>query len=311
MEFLKKNNGKRLLMLAICGFTFIAAKAQTETDALMMKQNELCIAGVYAHNSWTNYWEGTLKRNNANIGSVTSNEYHLMGNYGIKNNLNVMFNVPYISTKASAGTLSGLHGFQDISFAVKWKPLSKKLGAGKLGVFVGGGFSTPLSNYVADFQPLSIGMGSTNFNGRLTLDYLVKRFFVTLSSAYIRRSNIEIDRTTYFTDRQIQSNQVAMPDMLQFNFGTGYRYGRTIAEVSLANMTSLSGFDIRRNDMPFPSNRMNATMLGANIKYNVAQLPALTLQAGASRVVAGRNFGQNTNINAGLLYIINFKKSKN
>ncbi|TAF46583.1 MAG: hypothetical protein EAZ51_01195 [Sphingobacteriales bacterium] len=311
MKFLKKNNGKHLLMLAICGFTIIAAKAQTETDALMMKQNELCIAGVYAHNSWSNYWEGTLKRNNANIGSVTSNEYHLMGNYGIKNNLNVMFNVPYITTKASAGTLSGLHGFQDISFAIKWKPLSKKMGAGNLGVFLGTGFSTPLSNYVADFQPLSIGMGSTNFNGRLTVDYLVKRFFVTLSSAYIRRSNIKIDRTTYFTDRQIQSNQVAMPDMLQFNFGTGYRYGRTIAEISLANMTSLNGFDMRRNDMPFPSNRMNATMVGGNIKYNLAKLPALTLQGGASHVVAGRNFGQNTNINAGLLYIINFKKSKN
>lgn len=310
MKFLKKINGKLLLTLAMCCFTSIAVKAQTETDALMMKKNEFCIAGIYAHNSWTNYWEGTLKRDNANIGKISSNEYHLMGNYGISNKLNFLFNVPYITTKASAGTLSGLKGFQDISFAVKWKPLAQKIGSGNLGVFLGAGFSTPLSNYVADFQPLSIGMGSTNFNGRLTVDYLVKRFFVTLSSAYIRRSNIEIDRTSYFTDRQIQSNQVAMPDMMQFNFGAGYRYGRTIAEFSLANMTSLSGFDMRRNDMPFPSNRMNATMLGGYVKYNLAKLPTLTLIAGANYVVAGRNFGQNTNVNAGLLYIINFNKSK-
>jgi hypothetical protein len=276
----------------------------------MMNENQLCVAGVFAHNNWTNYWEGTLKRNNANIGAISSNEYHLMGNYGIKNNLNVLVNVPYITTKASAGTLSGLNGFRDISFAVKWKPLSQKIGKGNLGVFLGTGFSTPLSNYVADYQPLSIGMGSTNFNGRLTVDYLVKRFFVTLSSAYIRRSNIQIDRATYFTDRQIQSNQVAMPNMLQFNLGAGYRYGRTIAEFSVANITSLSGFDIRRNDMPFPSNRMNATMIGGYLKYNLAKLPALTLVGGANYVVAGRNFGQNTNVNAGLLYIINFKKLK-
>lgn len=296
-------------MLAVFYFTSIAVKAQTETDGLMMKQNQFCVVGLFSHSSWTNYWEGTLKRNNENIGTVSSNAYQLMGNYGIKNNLNVLFNVPYIINNSSAGTLSGLHGFQDISFAVKWKPLTKKIGTGNLGVFLGAGFSSPLSNYVADYQPLSIGMGSTNFNGRLTADYSVKRFFATLSSGYIRRSNIEIDRTSYFTDRLIQSNQVVMPDMLQFNFGTGYRYGHTIIEFSVANMTSLGGFDIRRNDMPFPSNRMNATTIGTFVKYNLAKLPAITLLGGTNYVVAGRNFGQNTNFNAGLFYIFNFKKS--
>ena len=311
MNFSEKIKMKHLLMLVLCCFSFIALKAQTETDALMMKKNELCIGGIYAYSNWDHYWEGTLKRDNANIGNISSNQFHLMGTYGINNKINLLFNVPYITTKSSAGTLSGLKGLQDISFAVKWKTYAKKVGNGNLGVFLGAGLSTPASNYVTDFQPMAIGMGSTNLNARVNVDYLVKRFFVTLSSAYMRRSNIEIDRTSYYTDRQILSNQVAMPDMMLFNLGTGYRYGNTIAEVAFSNMNSLGGFDIRRNDMPFPSNRMNATTVGGNIKYVVPRLTGLTLVGGGSYVVAGRNVGQSYNLNGGLFYIINFKSSKN
>jgi hypothetical protein len=310
MIFSEKIKIKHLIMLVICCFCFISVKAQTETDAILMKKNELCIGGIYAYSSWDHYWEGTLKRDNANIGNLSSNQIHLMGTYGLTNKINLLFNVPYITTNASAGTLSGLKGFQDISFAIKWKTYSKQVGPGNLGVFFGAGVSTPLTNYVVDFQPLAIGMGSTNLNGRVNIDYLVKRFFVTLSSAYVRRSNVQIDRNTYYTDRLIQSNQVAMPDLLMFNLGTGYRYKNTIAEIAFSNMTSLGGFDIRRNDMPFPSNRMNATTLGGNIKYNFPKFSALTLVGGGSYVVAGRNVGQSYNLNGGVFYIINFKPSK-
>lgn len=310
MKFFNTIVRKCTFMLLMLCFMAVHTFSQTETDAIMMNKNQLCVGGVFSTTSWDNYWEGTLKRDNLNIGSIRTNQINLMGNYGLRNKVNLLFNIPYVTTKASAGTLSGLSGLQDISLAVKWKAIEKSINASKLAVFVGAGISTPLSDYVADFQPLSIGMGSTNLNGRLTVDYLYKRFFATLSSAYVRRSNIEIDRTTYFTDKQIQSNQVAMPDMALFNFGTGYRFGRTIAEVSLANMTSLGGFDMRRNDMPFPSNRMNATLVGANVKYNLKAVPSLVVIAGGSYTIAGRNMGKSMNFNGGLFYVLNFK-SKN
>nr|MBC7612398.1 hypothetical protein [Pseudopedobacter sp.] len=297
-------------MLVLSCFSLLTVKAQTETDAIMMKKNELCIGGIYAYSNWNKYWEASLKRNNENIGSVSSNQFHLMGTYGLNNKINLLFNVPYITTKSSAGTLSGFKGFQDISFAVKWKTYSKRVGAGDLGLFLDAGLSTPINNYVIDYQPLAIGMGSTNLTGRINIDYLVKRFYLTLASAYVRRSNIQLDRNSYYTDRLINSNQVAMPDLLLFNVGTGYRNGNTIAEIAFSNMTSLGGFDIRRNDMPFPSNRMNATTVGGNLKYNLAKFSALTLVGGGNYVIAGRNVGQNYNLNGGLFYIINFKPSK-
>ena len=58
---------------------------------------------MYSHSSWKNYWEGTLKRDNLNLGRVSTNAYSVMGNYGVTRKLNLLFSLPYIKTKASAG----------------------------------------------------------------------------------------------------------------------------------------------------------------------------------------------------------------
>ena len=112
---------------------FLSAKnmyAQTDIDGIMMEKNALCIGPMFGYSSWTNYWEGTLKRDNENLGKVSTTMYSIMGNYGISNKLNVLFGVPYIKTKASAGQLKGMEGIQDLSLWLKWKALSKKNRAG-------------------------------------------------------------------------------------------------------------------------------------------------------------------------------------
>src|ERR1035437_250329 len=92
---------------AICCLMIFAqvASAQTDADALMIPKNFFCAGAVYSSNSWTNYWEGTFKRDNGNIGRLTTDSYMVMGNYGITNKLDVLFSAPYITTNASAGTL--------------------------------------------------------------------------------------------------------------------------------------------------------------------------------------------------------------
>jgi hypothetical protein len=52
------------------------------------------------YSSWKNYWEGTLKRENLNLGDLSLQMYSVMGNYGITNKLNVLFGLPYVKTKA-------------------------------------------------------------------------------------------------------------------------------------------------------------------------------------------------------------------
>jgi len=274
----------------------------------MMAKNNFCTGLMYTHSSWSDYWEGTWERNNQNIGTVTTNMYAVMGNYGVTNSFDVIFGLPYVTTNASAGTLIGQKGFQDLSLWLKWKSLVKKVNRATYSAYLLGGGSVPVSNYVIDYQPLSIGLGSRTLSGRLILDYQQGHYFMTGSGTYTYRGNVTIDRTSYYTTQLILSNQVEMPDVASYELRTGYRSDWLIAEAILTGMKTLGGFDIRRNDMPFPSNEMNNMTLGVNAKYTTPWVSGLSITGGGNYVLAGRNVGQSTTFNIGVFYIIDFSK---
>ncbi|MBZ5857952.1 hypothetical protein [Flavihumibacter profundi] len=303
--------GKLITVLLLLSFQFFIhpASAQTEVDAIMMNKNQFCAGFNYSHSYWKDYWEGTLKRNNENLGTVTTNALMFMANYGITNSLNVMVGAPYVWTNASAGTLHGLQGVQDISLNVKWKAFKYNSGENKLALLLVGGISTPLNNYVVDFMPLSIGLGSTNFTGRVMVDYVRNRIFATASAAYVVRGNISIDRTSYYDTQMHLTNEVNMPDAANYQLRAGYRGKYLIAEGLLTNWTTLGGYDITRNNMPFPSNNMDATSLGINLKFTLPQHTNLSFLAGANYVIDGRNMGQATSINGGIFYAFYFNKA--
>ncbi len=285
-------------------------RAQTDADAIMMAKNNFCVGGMYSYSSWTNYWEGTLKRDNQNLGRVSTQMEAIMGNYGISKKLNLLVGLPYVQTKASAGTLHGEKGLQDLSFWVKYMPVETEIGNGTLSLYGIGGFSFPITNYVCDYLPLSIGLHSKNLTLRAMADYQLGSFFTTVSGSYVVRSNITIDRTAYYTTEIHYTNKVAMPNAAQYNLRIGYRTDRMIAEALLSNWNTLGGFDITRNNMPFPSNNMDMTTAGVNIKYNVKAVDGLSLIAGGGYTLAGRNVGQATSFNAGIFYILAFTGHK-
>jgi Putative MetA-pathway of phenol degradation len=287
-----------------------AGMAQTDIDAIMMEKNAFCAGPMYSIGSWKNYWEGTLKRDNANIGTITTQMFGLMGNYGVTRKLNLLFSAPYVKTKASAGTLRGMKGIQDLSLFIKWRPVQKKMGEGKLSLFGIAGLSFPLSNYTPDFLPLSIGLHSTTVSARLMADYQRGNLFATGSATYVYRNNIKIDRTAYYTTELHLTNEVEMPDGANFNFRAGFRNQRLIAEAVVNNWTTLGGFDMTRNNAPFPSNKMNATTAGVNFKYVLPSLPQLSLVAGGNLTVAGRNMGQTNTVYGSFFYVFNFSKKE-
>ena len=299
---------KFFIITGIFCFQLSTAMAQTDIDGLMMEKNALCIGPMAGYSSWKNYWEGTLKRENLNLGKVSTSMYSLMGNYGITSKLNIMAAVPYIKTKASAGQLKGLKGMQDLSLWIKWKAFTKKMGQGRLSLFAIGGYSLPVSGYTADFLPMSIGLESNNLSLRGMADYQRGSWFGTVSGTYIRRSNIKLDRTAYYTTEMHYSNEVKMPDAASFNVRGGYRNKGLVAEVFLDDWIILGGFDITRNNMPFASNKMNATKIGFNFKYDMPFHPQLSLTGNAFTTLAGRNVGQSSGFNAGIFYVIDFSK---
>ena len=305
---------KRKIHISIIIFCLLAgnhrATAQTDMDAIMMEKKQLCLGPMYSYSSWENYWEGTLKRDNANLGTVPTQSYSFMGAYGVTNKLNLLFSAPYIKTKASAGTLHGMQGVQDLSLFVKWLPIEKQIGNGTFSLYTIGGVSFPLTNYVADFLPMAIGLHSKTASARLMVDYQVNHLFATASVTYVARDNIKIDRNSYYTDHLILSNEVEMPDASNFNLRAGYRSDKLIAEAVLNKWTTLGGFDISRNNMPFPSNKMNATTIGANFKYTVTAKHNFFLVGGGNATVSGRNVGQASTFYGGIFYVLNFSPKK-
>lgn len=283
-------------------------QAQTDNDAIMMNKYQWCTGATYDHAQWNNYWEGTHERTNANIGTVTTQSVMGMTNYGINDQLNVMAGVPYIWTKASAGTLHGMKGFQDLSLFVKWKPVTFNMGrGGSFSLFAIVGFSTPTNNYVIDFLPMSIGLGSTNIIYRGMLYYKIGKFFVRYSGAYIWRSDVNLDRTSYYTTQLYNTNKVEMPDLITFNGSIGIYTKYLIAEVMEDNLITLGGFDMRKNDMPFVSNKMNYTSIGAHIKYTLPFDTHLAVVGGSNYVLFGRNVGQALDFSFGAYYALYVK----
>ena len=281
--------------------------AQTEMDGIMMSKNNFCTGAIYEYSSWNKYWEGNFKRENLNFGTVSTQKIVINGNYGITDKINAILSVPYVKTNASAGTMEGQKGFQDLSLTLKYLVLEKNIEGNLLSFYALGGFSFPISNYVADYLPLSIGLKSKTGILRLMGDYQHGSLFATVSEAYLKRSNITIDRNVYFTDVMHYSNEVDMPDAISFNARAGYRTSRLIAEAVFdAWTTQKGGFDITTNNMPFPSNTMNMTKIGFNGKYNLKQIPGLAIIAGGNHVIIGRNVGQSDAFYGGLFYFLDF-----
>lgn len=289
-------------------FSYSASFAQTDQDAIMMNKNLFCTGLTYSTNNWNKYWEGTNLRDNLNIGTITTNEFSVMGNYGIKNNLNILFSAPYVSTKASMGVLHPASGIQDFSAWVKWMPIEKSLKKGTFSLYLLGGASVPMTDYIVDYLPLSIGLKSSTVSGRLILDYQLGKFFITGSETYTVRGNTKLERNSYYTTSLYLTNEVAMPDLNTVSIRTGFRSSWLIAEAILTDMKTLGGFDITKNNIPFPSNRMDATTIAANIKYEIQKVSGLALVGGVCHVIAGRNVGQSTGFYGGFFYILDFSK---
>lgn len=307
---MKKIIRGKLVLTITSLFLFISSTAQTDIDGIMMEKNAFCVGPMFGMSSWKNYWEGTLKRENLNIGNVTTKVFSVMGNYGISNKLNVLFGLPYVLTKASAGQLNGQEGVQDLSLWIKWKAYTQKIASGRLSLFAIGGYSLPVSDYTGDFLPMSIGLESKNLSMRGMADYQKGSWFGTVSGTYVVRSNVTLDRDSYYTTEMHYSNEVDMPNVASFNIRAGYRDKGLIAEAVFDHWNTLGGFDITRNNMPFVSNEMDMSRIGFNFKYDMPFHPPLSLTGNVMTTVGGRNVGQSTGFNAGVFYVFDFTKKK-
>lgn len=303
IHFLHKN-GLRLvgLVLLAVGAT-CPANAQMPNDAIYMGKKTACLAVSYNHSSWDQYWENSLKRQNLNIGTMTTQSVMPMLAVGITKNLNAIVAVPYIWTQASTGNLRWQKGIQDASLWLKYRFLNKS----GFSLHAIGGASIPASNYIPDFLPMSIGIQCRTATARLLASYRHQSgVYLTASGAYIFRSKITIDRDSYQADDKLyNTNKVSVPNAYDGSARLGYLKKAIQAEGFVEYGACDGGDNIRRNDMPFPTNNMKSTVVGVYAKF---QPKNIGVNARASRVIEGSNVGQASTYSIGVLYQFRYAK---
>ena len=306
LSIMKKNNSIKNKLFLLFSLSTIVAQAQNFTDGILMPKNTICVGVLGVQDQFDNYWEGTTKRINQNMGVMKMQGIVPMMNYGITDKLNVLAMLPYLRTSASAGTMSGWSGFQDMTIGLKYKAL--KINNFKLIGTLSG--TLPSNNYVAG-HPMAIGNQCKAVIGRAIVHYLhPKGWTATAQGGYIARSNIKIDATNYFTTQAVNSNEVAMADQTHYSLRAGYYTYRFGIEAITEKLTTHGGFDIRRNDMMFPSNKMDATRIGVITHYRIKPLKDLHMVANMAYTLEGRNVGQALTAQIGAFIAFDFKNKK-
>ena len=289
------------------------APAQTIDDGIMMGKRLLCAGYMYTQDSWDHYWEGARQRDNGNIGTLRTQSHQLFANYGVSSKLNVIAHLPHVQTEATRGVLAGMRGWQDATIAVKYKFFEapvKKAGSFRAIAVVSG--AAPMTNYTPDFLPLSIGLASRRVSARLTGHFRTRRgWFVNLSPSYTWRDGVQLDRPFFYTNGRLTfSDRVEMPRVFDYAASAGLIRGEMVLSASYSEQRTLGGGDIRRQDMPFVSNRMNFSRVSGWAKIPLPRQRALSLVAGYSYVGKGRNVGQSTTLTAGMMVLFNFPGGK-
>jgi hypothetical protein len=209
-----------------------------------------------------------------------------------------------------------MKGWQDMTLAAKYRIAEKPLwDSGSLTVIGAayGGF--PLTDYQNGLQPLSVGLGSSRVGARSTVNFQSKRgWFLMGTGAYTWRKDATIDAPYYFTNNRLfLTSNVPMPSVVDYTISPGFSRKGLMAQFTFTKLITQGGVnsgDIRRQDMPFISNRVIAATVGGVAMYRlpIPGLKKTSVRVEYGHVVDGRNVGQWDTIAIGLFETLSFKR---
>ncbi|WP_367389251.1 transporter [Lewinella sp. LCG006] len=288
--------------------------AQTPSDALMMESKQACVLLEYNYGSFDQYWEGGLLRENQTIATVKRNTVMPMIAVGIWDKLNFYLGVPYIKTESSdpnGGKFAGASGLQDLSAAIKYQVLNIEGGKGTFSAFATIGFSTPVSNYLPDYMPYSLGLGAPELSYRAITQYQWNNdLYIRGGLAYLWRGYAEAEREYYYNNGSYYTPWMDVPNALTIDATLGFWMlsNSLQMELSYFGSKSTSGDDIRSYNAPQPTNNIDMDRLGIFAHYYFPNLEGLGIVAYHNRVVNGRNAAKISTTGIGVTYQFNYLK---
>ncbi|MCO6161519.1 hypothetical protein [Flavobacterium sp. NRK F7] len=219
----------------------------------------------------------------------------LYATYGVTDQLDVVFSLPYITSKGNASeeVLNNLDyenkrsGVQDVSVFVKYNPFYFDYGATSLRLTAAVGVKTPLGGYEENEglqSIIAIGNRST-----------------TVSAIGLAMFKMD---SGFFATGQFGGNFATneVPNSYISELKLGYAVSKFYGDAYLANQFSTSGVDILGEGFEgfFPATRVSYTKIGANVYVPVYQ--EFGVATGISTLLAGRNIGKATGVYGSLVY---------
>lgn len=305
-----------ILLCAGLGLSY-QSLAQTPTDGLMMPKGDICFLLNFEYGQFDHYWEGETLRKNGTIAKVQRRTAMVMAAYGITKRLDVYAGLPYVSTNSTTpngGKFAGTSGIQDLALGLKYEALRKKGEKGELTAFGSVLFSTPVSNYLSDYQPYSLGIGAPQLAWRALVAYEWNSgVYLRGHAGYIWKGYTEAEREYYYNDGSYFTSWMDVPSAWTYEavVGKWFMNKSLRAELSYNSSRSTSGDDIRAYNAPQPTNKVDMDRVGVFAQYFFNKPKGLGLVASYSRVIHGRNAPEMTAISAGVTYQFGLFSPKN
>ena len=310
--------GFRLLLAMItCNVLLNRANAQSPSDAIMMPGREACVLLNYDYGTFDQYWEGGKLRFNRTIATVNRTTIMPMVAVGILDRLNFYVGLPYVSTgstEPNGGHLEGAKGLQDLSLALKYQLLNKKMGKNELTAFATGSFSTPASNYLSDYMPYSLGFGAPELGLRGIVQYkLGFGLYARATGAYLWRGYTEAERDYYYNNGSAYTAWMDVPSAWNYDGTVGVWLFKNALqlEATYMGLKSTSGDDIRAYNAPQPTNKVEFDRVGVFAHYFLPRKIGLGVVAYYNQVISGLNTAKATGFGGGITYQFNYLKKKN
>ncbi|KEO72925.1 hypothetical protein [Anditalea andensis] len=282
-----------------------SAYAQMPWDEVKMGKGEVCIAMIYEHGVWNQYWEGNFLRKNDNIGTLTRQAGMVMVAAGLTERINLIAIVPYVATEASGGTQKGQSGLQDLNLSLKAELLKRRVGTGNITLLSNVSYATPMSQYLSDYAPFSIGFGAPELGLRGIAAYKLDNGLIFRSAlAYLIRGQAEVERDYYYNNGSIYSQYMDVPNALNFHAAIGYwaMNNQLRLELTYMSLNCLSGDDIRPYNSGQPTNKTEVEQIGSWVQYYINGRKGLGVLAYYNQVIGGRNIGKNATLGIGITY---------
>lgn len=292
-------------------------RAQTPSDAIMMKAKQACVLLEYNYGSFDQYWEGSLLRENQTIATVRRNTVLPMMAVGIWDRLNFYVGLPFVKTESSdpnGGKFAGASGLQDLSVALKYQFINQLNDSGAFSALATVGFSTPASNYLPDYMPYSLGLGAPELSYRAIAQYQWRNgLYLRGAAAYLWRGYAEAEREYYYNDGGYYTPWMDVPNAVTAEgvLGLWALQNSLQLELSYFGSYSTSGDDIRSYNAPQPTNDIEMDRVGLFAHYYFPTLTGLGLVAYHNRVINGKNAAKISTTGVGVTYLFNYLKKQN